>query len=125
MKVAEIAGGFVAVLMLACAVAEPGHAQDAEHGKAVFKACATCHATDHANRVGPGLGTVVGRTAGTVPGFHYSNAMKNSGVIWDAKTLDAYLEAPQKVVPGNSMPYGGLKDATDRTDLVAYLTALK
>jgi cytochrome c len=51
--------------------------------------------------------------------------MKNSGIVWDTKTLDAYLESPQKVVPGNSMPYAGLKDATDRTDLVAYLATLK
>jgi cytochrome c len=125
MKDAETVGAFIAVLMLACAAAGPGHAQDAQHGKAVFKACATCHATDHANRIGPGLGEVVGRKAGTVPAFHYSNAMKNSGIVWDTKTLDAYLESPQKVVPGNSMPYAGLKDATDRTDLVAYLATLK
>ncbi|MBR0750165.1 cytochrome c family protein [Bradyrhizobium japonicum] len=125
MKHTETVGAIIAVLMLTCTVSGPGHAQDAQHGKAVFKACATCHATDHANRVGPGLEEVVGRKAGTVPGFRYSNAMKNSAIVWDTKTLDAYLESPQKVVPGNSMPYAGLKDATDRTDLVAYLATLK
>jgi cytochrome c len=87
--------------------------------------CAACHATDHANRVGPGLEGIIGRKAGTVPGFHYSDAMKKSDIVWDAKTLDGYLESPQKVVPGNRMPYAGLKNPTDRTDLVAYLGALK
>jgi cytochrome c len=63
--------------------------------------------------------------AGTAPGFHYSDAMKESGIVWNAKMLDAYLESPQKVVPGNRMPYAGLEDPTDRADLVAYLATLK
>src|SRR5262245_12729631 len=66
--------------------------------------CAACHATDHANRVGPGLEGIIGRKAGTVPGFRYSDAMKKSDIVWDAKTLDAYLESPQKVALGNRMP---------------------
>jgi cytochrome c len=118
-------GGFIAVLVLAGATATPGYAQDAEHGKTIFKTCAACHATDHANRIGPGLEGLIGRKAGTVPSFSYSDAMKKSGIVWDAKTLDAYLESPQKVVPGNRMPYAGLKNPTDRTDLVAYLATLK
>jgi cytochrome c len=116
---------FIAVLMLAGSIACSGYAQDAAHGKNVFKACATCHATDQANRTGPGLGGIIGRKAGTIPGFRYSSAMKKSGIVWDAKILDAYLESPQKVVPGNRMPYAGLKNPTDRTDLVAYLATLK
>lgn len=118
-------GAFVAVLVLAGATVNHGYAQDAEHGKTIFKACAACHATDHANRVGPGLGGIIGRKAGAVPGFRYSNAMKTFGMVWDAKILDAYLASPQKVVPGNRMPYAGLKNATDRADLVAYLATLK
>ena len=51
--------------------------------------------------------------------------MKKSDIVWDAETLDAYLDSPQKVVPGNRMPYAGLKNPTERTDLVAYLAALK
>jgi|1186.fasta_scaffold342670_1 cytochrome c len=118
-------GAFIAVLVLAGATANPGYAQDAEHGKAIFKACAACHATDHDNRIGPGLEGIIGRTAGTVPGFNYSDAIKNSGIVWEAKILDAYLESPQKVVPGNRMPYAGLKESRDRADLVAYLATLK
>ena len=90
-----------------------------------FKTCAACHATDHTNRVGPGLEGIVGRTAGTAPGFRYSNAMKNSGIVWDEKTLNAYLESPQKAVPGNRMPYAGLKNTTDRADIIGYLATLK
>ena len=58
-------------------------------------------------------------------GFRYSDAMKKFGIVWDVKILDAYLESPQKVVPGNRMPYAGLNDPTDRTDLVTYLATLK
>ena len=125
MKDAGKIDAFIAVLVLAGATASPGYAQDAEHGKTIFNACAACHATDHANRVGPGLEGTIGRKAGTLPGFRYSDAMKKSGIVWDAKTLDAYLESPQKAVPGNRMPYAGLKSPADRTDLVAYLATLK
>ena len=125
MKGAGKIGAFVAVLVLAGATASPGYAQDAEHGKTVFKTCAACHATDHDNRVGPGLEGIIDRKAGTVPGFRYSDAMKKSGIVWDAKTLDAYLESPQKVVPGNKMTYAGVNNPTDRSDLVTYLATLK
>ena len=125
MKDAGKIGTFIAALALAGAAANPSYAQDAEHGKTIFNACATCHATDHTDRVGPGLAGIIGRKAGTAPSFHYSDAMKSSGIVWDAKILDAYLESPQKVVPGNRMPYAGLKNPTDRADLVAYLATLK
>ncbi len=125
MKDTKKIDAFIAALVLAGVAATPGHAQDVEHGKTVFKACAACHATDHANRVGPGLGGIIGRKAGTGSGFSYSNAMKASNMVWDVKILNAYLEAPQKVVPGNRMPYAGLKDPTDRADLVGYLASLK
>jgi cytochrome c len=118
-------GVLIAVLVLTGVTANPTYGQDAEHGKTIFKACAACHATDHANRVGPGLEGIIGRKAGTAPGFSYSSAMKQSGIVWDAKTLDAYLESPQKAVPGNRMTYTGLKNPTDRTDLVTYLATLK
>ncbi|WP_439407393.1 c-type cytochrome [Bradyrhizobium sp. DASA03076] len=118
-------GACIAVLVLAGASANRGYAQDAEHGRTVFKACAACHATDHANHAGPGLEGIIGRKAGTSAGFSYSNAMKKSDIVWDTKILDAYLESPQQVVPGNRMPYAGLKNPMDRADLVAYLATLK
>jgi cytochrome c len=116
---------FATALVLASLPSMPGYAQDAGHGKTVFKACAACHALDQANRVGPGLGGIVGRKAGSVPGFRYSDAMKNSDIVWDVATLDVYLESPQKAIPGNKMPYAGLKNPMDRVDLVAYLATLK
>ena len=125
MKGARKIGAFIALLVAAGACANRGYAQDAVHGQTIFKACAACHATDHANRLGPGLGGIIGRKAGTVPGFGYSDAMKKSDVVWDAKILDAYVESPQQVVPGNRMPYAGLKNPMDRMDLVAYLATLK
>ncbi len=118
-------GVVTSVMVLSGLVAGASFAQDAEHGKSVFKACAVCHATDRTNRVGPGLGGVIGRRAGTTADFNYSNAMKNSGIVWDDMSLDAFLESPQKAVPGTRMPYAGLKDATARADLVGYLATLK
>src|SRR5690606_39041130 len=87
-----------------------GQAQDVRHGENVFRACAACHATDHTNRSGPGLQGIFGRTAGTASGFRYSRAMKESGIVWDDRSLDTYLAAPQKAVPGNRMPFAGLKN---------------
>ncbi len=100
-------------------------AQDAEAGKAVFKKCLACHAVDGKNKVGPHLDGVVGRKAGAVEGFNYSDAMKNSGKTWDEATLDAYLTNPKENIPGNKMVFVGLKDETDRKNLIAYLATNK
>jgi cytochrome c len=99
-------------------------AQDAAKGQQAFSACAPCHAPDQ-NGVGPKLGGVLDRMAGSVEGFHYSRAMKNSKVVWDEKSLNAYLNDPQKLVPGNLMPFSGIADAQTRSDLIAYLGTLK
>lgn len=115
----------VTMFALTIDIAPPAHAQDIANGKSVFRACAACHATDQTNRVGPGLQGIVGRTAGTFPAFRYSRAMRKSGIIWDENSLDAYLAAPQKAIPGNRMPFAGLKNANDRADLIAYLSTLK
>jgi cytochrome c len=115
----------ISLSALAIGTAYPALAQDATHGESVFKACAACHAKDHSSRAGPGLQGILGRTAGQVSGFHYSRAMKQSKIVWDDKTLDAYIAAPQKVVPGNIMPYAGMKSVQDRADLVAYLKSLQ
>lgn len=118
------------LFVLAAAVVIGGagaaRAQDAAAGQAVFKTqCAICHSVVAGkNMVGPSLFGVVGRKAGTIPGFHYSAANKNSGLTWDAATLNRYLTDPKAVVPGTIMPYAGLKDDTKRADLIAYLSTL-
>ena len=93
----------------------------------MFENCRACHAADgQANEVGPALRGVVGRKAGERDDFRYSPALKRSGIVWNAKTLDAFIADPQQVVPGNRMPFSGLPDAKERADLIAYLTqALK
>jgi cytochrome c2 len=68
-----------------------------------------------------GAGGIVGRKAGTAPGCRYSSAMKNSGIAWDDKLLNAFLESPKKAVSGHRIPYPGLKDATDRADSIGYI----
>lgn len=110
---------------LLAALPSVASAQDAEAGKAVFKKCLACHALDGKNKVGPHLDGVVGRKAGTVEGFNYSDAMKNSGKTWDDATLDAYLADPKGNIPGNKMVFVGIKDEKDRKDLIAYLKAPK
>ncbi|MEO7600156.1 MAG: c-type cytochrome [Opitutus sp.] len=98
---------------------------DAAKGQKVFTACAPCHAADQPARTGPDLRGVTGRNAGTLPGFRYSRAMKNSKAIWNDQTLDAYLADPQSAMPGNTMPYPGLPDEAARRDLIAYLKTLQ
>ncbi len=118
---------FLPVLLLAglFATADRARAQDAADGAKVFANCAPCHATNADNGAGPGLGGVVGRKSGSVPGFHYSRAMKSADIVWDAKSLDSYIAAPQDAVPGNTMPFSGIPDAKERRDLIAYLKTLK
>jgi len=113
-----------AVLVAIPAFVGPASAQDVEMGKQAFAACAPCHAPDQ-NGVGPKIGGVLNRAAGSVEGFRYSRAMKNSRIVWNEKSLDVYLAEPQKLVPGNLMPFSGIADAQKRTGLIAYLGTLK
>lgn len=95
---------------------------DAAKGEKVFGQCRTCHVTTPGvNKVGPTLHGVVGRKAGSIPGFRYSPANKNSGITWTEEQLFTYLEAPQRVVKGTYMAFGGLKNPQDRADVIAYL----
>ena len=95
-------------------------APDKLPGEQVYARCAACHALAY-DRVGPHHCNLVGRRAGSVPGFAYSQAMKNSGFTWEEKTLDRFLAQPMKVVPGTTMTYDGIPDAKERSDLIAYL----
>jgi cytochrome c len=93
-------------------------------GKNDFAACAACHSTTGSDGVGPHLNGVFGRKAGSVSGFNYSRAMKQANVVWDDKTLAAFIADPQTAVPGNHMPFSGLQDPTQRADVVDYLKTL-
>jgi len=119
---------FLLLTVLGCALvaAVPGlRAGDVEKGRQIFASCGVCHAVTSENKTGPGLFRIVGRKAGTGPGFRYSRAMKHAKIVWDANSLDAYLADPQGMVPGNIMPFPGLPNDQQRKDLVAYLQTLK
>jgi len=73
--------------------------------------------------LGPSLAGIIGRKAGSEAGYNYSPAMKQANIVWDAKMLDAYMSDPQKVVPGNKMPFPGLKTDHDRADVIAFFAA--
>jgi cytochrome c oxidase assembly protein Cox11 len=93
---------------------------DASHGAALFAAnCAACHALDR-NKVGPALAGIIGRKAGTAPGYPYSAALQKSGIVWNADTLTGWLSNPQVYVPGALMPMA-VGSAQDRRDIIAYL----
>jgi cytochrome c len=98
-------------------------AQDAAAGEKDFLVCRACHQIGPNAKiaVGPVLNGVVGRKAGTFPGFQYSDANKNSGLTWTPEELDKYLENPQAVVPHTKMIFPGLKDETKRKNVIAYL----
>lgn len=98
---------------------------DADKGEKVFRKCKACHAVEAGkNKVGPSLHNIVGRAAGSVEGFRYSDAMTafgEGGNVWDDATLSAYLEKPKDVVPKTKMAFAGLKKSEDRDDVIAYL----
>lgn len=101
-------------------------AADPAAGQKVFAVCKACHQVGEKakNGVGPILNGVVGRPAGSVEGFKYSEAMKSSGLTWDEATLAEYLKDPKGKVPGNKMAYAGLKDDTKIADVIAYLSQI-
>jgi cytochrome c len=120
MSHAVIAGLLLAGSATAALAADPAA------GEKIFKTqCGICHAVAAGeNRIGPTLFGIVGRPAGSVPGFNYTADHKKLGITWDAANLDKYLTNPRAMVPDTSMVYAGLKDGTERADLVAYLETL-
>lgn len=96
---------------------------DLDNGQARFALCKSCHTAIEGggDMTGPNLFAVFGRKAGTKAGFAYSDAMKSSGITWDADKLNIWITKPSALVPGTKMTYVGMQDAKDRTDLIAYL----
>lgn len=108
----------------ALAFAVPASAQSAP---SAFATCSVCHTTTKGapSGLGPNLRGVVGRKAGSLPGFNYSAAMKNSGLKWTPAELDAFLTAPRKKVPGTIMAFPGLSDPAKRKQIIDYLATQK
>ncbi|MEN9718345.1 MAG: hypothetical protein RIQ99_1223 [Pseudomonadota bacterium] len=93
---------------------------------AAFAQCAACHSTEAGKMgVGPSLAGVYGTKSGEVAGYAFSDAMKNANLTWDDATLDEYLTAPMKKVPGTKMTFAGLTDPTARKAVIEYLKTLK
>jgi cytochrome c len=101
----------------------PASAQDAENGKAIWGRCRACHmiGENARNMVGPVLNGLIGRKAGTVEGFRYSPANKNSGIVWNDATFREYIKDPKAKIPGTTMIFAGLSDDRDIDDLLAFL----
>ena len=98
-------------------------AADVDAGKKIFRKCKACHTLKAGGKsaIGPNLHGVVGRNAATVDGFKYSKAMKESGLVWDEATLTAYLTKPKEFLPGNKMPFPGLKKPEQIENVIAYI----
>ena len=115
--------GLVVVLGAGIFAIGPGYAQDAASGEKIFVQCKACHQIGESakNAVGPVLNGLFGRKAGTIEGFSYSPANKNSGITWDEATFREYIRDPKAKVPGTKMTFPGLKDPKQIDDIVAYL----
>jgi len=122
-------GGVAAAIIMATTLvaAAAGEARADGDGEAVFKKnCMLCHSVKPGeNKIGPSLAGIVGRKAGSIAGYHYTDANKNSGATWDEATLDTYLTDPRKFVPGTKMTFVGLKNPDDRKAVIAYLAQQK
>lgn len=99
---------------------------DLANGQRQFRRCQTCHTINEHGRhtVGPNLYGVIGRPAASAPGFSYSGALSQSGLVWTRETLNEWINNPRVMVPGNRMSFVGLRDADDRRDVIAYIASV-
>ena len=112
----------MAVLAVA-AMAQAAHAQDVAAGEQSFKKCFPCHSIGEGakNKVGPELNGLDGRHSGTAAGYSYSDANKNSGIVWNEETFEAYIKDPRGKIPGTKMVFPGVKNEKEVGDLWAYI----
>jgi cytochrome c len=111
------------VVLLSC-VGVPALAANPGHGEEVYRACAACH-TEKPDALGPSLKGVIGRKAGSLEDFRYSNPMKRANLVWDEANLREFIADPQAKVRGTRMPFGGISDPADIDDVVAFIATLK
>ena len=123
----SVVSGLLAAVVLGVGLSSSAMAGDAALGEKVFKKCKSCHVDDkEKNKTGPHLVGIIGREAGSVESYKkYSKAMKASGIIWNAETLDGYLTSPKKYLKGTKMAFAGLRKEKDRQDIIAYLESLQ
>ena len=118
---------FAAAAFVAAAVGpsmlQEAAAQDVEKGQRSFNKCLPCHAIGPGaeNKVGPDLNGLDGRRAGTVANFNYSDANKNSGLVWNEATFKDYIRSPQAKIPGTKMVFAGITNPQEIDDLWAYI----
>ena len=118
-----------AVISIAMLAATPVFSGDAAKGEKVFKKCKACHLLEDTGKkkTGPHLENIIGRPAGIIEGFKYSNALleaAENGLVWDEAALDAFFTKPKDFIPKTKMSFNGLKKESDRENLIAYLASL-
>ena len=112
-----VAGITIVILIFSIA-----NAADPVNGKKIFKKCVACHSLQEGkNKIGPSLYNLLDRKIGSVEGYKYSKAMKNSCVVWDEESLDKFLTKPRKFIPKTKMAFRGIKKKSLRDDLIAFL----
>jgi cytochrome c len=120
MKPTNLVAALLVAWSMAPSAAEEG---DASAGGRAFRACGACHSVElNRNMTGPSLAGVANRKAGSLESFpRYSDAMKQSGIVWNEQSLDRYLENPEQFIPGNHMTFAGIPDGKTRADIIAFL----
>jgi cytochrome c len=116
---------FAIAAIVTIGLAGAASAQDLAAGETSFKKCLACHAVGETakNKVGPVLNGLPGRKSGTIEGYNYSEANKNSGITWDEATFKDYIKDPRGKIPGTKMVFPGIKNETEITNLWAYLAS--
>lgn len=124
----SVIAGFAGAVLTMTLMMQPARAQsgspDADKGQQVFHMCSPCHSIGPGaqNKIGPELNGLDGRHSGTVANFDYSDANKNSGVVWNEATFKQYIKSPSAMIPGTKMPFAGIKNQQEINDLWAYIS---
>lgn len=115
----------VPATLILLAISSAASAQDVAAGKTAFNKCLACHAIGEGakNKVGPELNGLNGRKSGSVEGYSYSDANKNSGITWDEATFKEYIKNPKAKIPGTKMVFAGIKNEKEANDLWAYVSS--
>lgn len=126
-RLGAIVGAMIVALVGSIAQSAPTVSADSpeyKRGRLLYIQCRACHELEAGGprKVGPHLAGIVGRPSAAISDFAYSDALESANLVWDAATLDRFLQRPSAVVPGNTMAFAGIANAADRAALIAYLT---